>query len=423
MIFCKGYLRLIVSNCLILSVILLAGCGSLTALTSGKKGDNLPAKEVKSLPWEVYLKNKERSGATDDTIGHPLRSYWSYDITSIFNILPFYPMQNSSPAVVDDTAYIGSTDRIFYALDLQNRKALWKFNTTGAVESSPAVFSGRVYFGTNDGIFYCLDARNGKEIWRFNIRTEIISAPLIADGRVYFTSVDDRLYALDAATGEKVWHYSRTYVKGKMIKRQYASPAYFNSRIYMLFSDGYLVSLNALSGKEMWKKIIDEKSSVYSRSTPTIDGSMLYIINGERMLVVLDPENGNEKWRFDTTQTVDFAIKKNMVLLMHPEGQIFAVNKVTGETIWRRKVSNGKPVSAIVAGSYLIVASNHTSVPFDIELLATTSGYVDMFELNTGELVWTTDTYSAVATTPVAAYNKLLFANNKGKLYVYKGKE
>ncbi len=411
-------------------VSMIAACTSLSL--NSKKQEDTPVKEVKTPSWDTYLKNQERHGTTDDTIKLPFGFYWSFDITklnlsldvsSVLNILPYHPTQNSSPAVVDDIAYIGSMDRIFYAMDLNSKKILWEFKTTGAVESSPTVFSSKVYFGTNDGILYCLDAKNGKEIWQFKVKTEIISSPLIASGMVYFSTVDDKLYAVNVSTGEKIWHYSRSSIK-KITKRQYASPAYYNNMVYMLFSDGYLANLDASTGKELWKrKIRDENMTQYARSTPTMDNGRLYVINSERNVVVLDADKGGEKWKFDALQSVDFAIKKNVIFLLHPEGQVYAVNKITGENLWRRKVAKGSPISAIVAGNHLIVVSNYTTIPFDLEILTRRGSFIDVFTLDNGELIWSEDIGSAISTTPAAAYNKLLFVSDKGKLYVYKGKQ
>ncbi|MBI5682965.1 MAG: PQQ-binding-like beta-propeller repeat protein [Deltaproteobacteria bacterium] len=376
-----------------------------------------PPVEIKTDSWDTYLKDTSRSGLTEDTIKPPLRSYWTFDLKNIWNILPMYPTQNSSPAVVDNVAFIGSTDKIFYALNLNDKKALWQFKTSGAIESSPAYFMGKIYFGTNDGILYCLDAKNGKEVWHFNIKAEIISSPLIINNIIYFSSVDDKVYALDASTGAKIWHYNRTFVK-RITQRQYASPSYYKNRVYMVFSDGFLVNMDAPSGREIWKKKIYEED-IYVRSTPVIDSGKIYLINGEGVLIVLDAETGDERWRFDITKSIDFAIKKNTIFLLNQGGQIFAVNKITGESLWREKVTKGNPASAIIAGNHLIVASNYSKTFLDVEFLTVYEGYIDIFNIDNGEIVWTENINSTISTTPIAAYNKLLFANNKGKLYIY----
>lgn len=75
----------------------------------------------------------------------------------------------SSPAIVDGKAYIGSFDGYLYCLDLAMGKPDWKFKTTGGVKSSPCVDSGKVYIGSTNqvdgkGGFYCVDSKSGEKI-------------------------------------------------------------------------------------------------------------------------------------------------------------------------------------------------------------------------------------------------------------------
>jgi outer membrane protein assembly factor BamB len=62
----------------------------------------------------------------------------------------------SSPAVVDDTVYIGSTDGRVYALAASDGSQQWQFQTGSNVLSSPAVVDGTVYVGSNDERVYAL---------------------------------------------------------------------------------------------------------------------------------------------------------------------------------------------------------------------------------------------------------------------------
>ncbi|MBI5287022.1 MAG: PQQ-binding-like beta-propeller repeat protein [Deltaproteobacteria bacterium] len=412
-----------ISSYLIIPFILLnLGCSSLSIFGKGRSSVEVVEKKPRMLPWGMYLLNRERLATTEDSLSQPLDFYWSFRITSVWKLLPQYrPIQHSSPAVVDNIAYIGSAEKGFYALDIKEKKVLWVFPTQEPVESSPAVSPNRVYFGTTDGTFYCVDIKNGREVWKFQAKTEILSSPLVVEDLLYFTSIDDRIYALKAATGEKVWHYSKTSIK-KVTRRLFASLAFSNGRLYGILSDGDLVALDASSGREVWRKrVTSDTDSSMVRSTPTIEGGLIYVINRDMFLVALDGDKGEEKWRFDITKVVDFAIKKNTVFLINPEGQVFAVNKVTGELLWRRKVTKGNPVSVIYAGNYLVVASRYSSAFFDIELLTSTEGYIDIFT-DKGEKVWSEKTDSGISTTPVVAYNQLLFVTDKGHLNIYKAR-
>ena len=62
----------------------------------------------------------------------------------------------SSPAVVGNVVYVGSSDDNLYTLDTYNGAYLCSYTTGGWVDSSPAVVNGIVYFGSWDGNVYAL---------------------------------------------------------------------------------------------------------------------------------------------------------------------------------------------------------------------------------------------------------------------------
>jgi outer membrane protein assembly factor BamB len=65
----------------------------------------------------------------------------------------------SSPAVVADTVYVGSSDHNLYALDRASGTVRWKFETGSRVTSlSPPMAVDNVdYFGSTDGNLYALN--------------------------------------------------------------------------------------------------------------------------------------------------------------------------------------------------------------------------------------------------------------------------
>ena len=74
----------------------------------------------------------------------------------------------SSPAIgPDGTAYIGSTDKKFYAVNANGSKK-WVFTSGNIIESSPAIGSdGTSYVGSDDHLFYALNA-DGSKKWDFD---------------------------------------------------------------------------------------------------------------------------------------------------------------------------------------------------------------------------------------------------------------
>src|SRR3990172_687553 len=369
----------------------------LCLLLNGCAGAKTARDDIKALPWETYLFNKERQGRTEDTIVPPPQLHAYFWIAGSINLhLLYEPEEYSSPAVVDNKIYVGSADGYFYAIDLARGREIWEFSATGAVESSPTVADGRVYFGTNNGKLYCLDIADGREIWQFQAGAEITSSPVVEAGTVYFSSADDKLYALKAETGEKLWHYSRGYVK-KVVRRVFASPALSGNNIYCSFTDGYIAAI--------------------AKFTPTADNGLIYLIDGNRFLVAMDAEGGEERWRFNVIKASEFAVGKEDIFVTGYDGSVLAIKKGSGETIWRRKVSQGVPVSAVIADKYLIVASNYKNETF---FSTSTGSYIDMFTTGKGEKIWSENIDSTTSTSVVTAYNHLFLVTDNGYLRIYK---
>jgi outer membrane protein assembly factor BamB/orotate phosphoribosyltransferase len=61
------------------------------------------------------------------------------------------------PLVVDDTAYIGSTDKYLYVLDLDRRVVKAKIYAGSKIFGPPRLLDGRVYFGTCSGTIFEID--------------------------------------------------------------------------------------------------------------------------------------------------------------------------------------------------------------------------------------------------------------------------
>jgi len=61
------------------------------------------------------------------------------------------------PLVVDDTAYIGSTDKYLYVLDLERRMVKKKIYAASKIFGPPRLLEGRIYFGACNGMVYELD--------------------------------------------------------------------------------------------------------------------------------------------------------------------------------------------------------------------------------------------------------------------------
>jgi len=84
----------------------------------------------------------------------------------------------------------------------------WKFKTGGRVISSPLVVGEVIYVGSTDGSLYAVNRAVGTQRWKFDSKGPISSSPAFHSGLVYVLSSDGLVYAVDAATGQSKWTFA-----------------------------------------------------------------------------------------------------------------------------------------------------------------------------------------------------------------------
>jgi outer membrane protein assembly factor BamB len=208
-----------------------------------------------------------------------------------------YDVFLSSPVVVDDTVYFGSSDAHVYALDAASGALRWKFATGDVVHASPAVADGMLYVGSWDGRLYALDARTGQERWRFQSGLDPLlhnqqgfqGSPAIAGGVVYVGCRDANLYALDARTGAERWRHPTA------MSWVVSSPAVAGGKVFFTTSDSSLfLALDAASGAPRF----EQQGKAYMFSSPVVAGDVVLIgvLNGT--LQARDRDTGDLLWEW-----------------------------------------------------------------------------------------------------------------------------
>jgi outer membrane protein assembly factor BamB len=145
----------------------------------------------------------------------------------------------------------------------------------------------------------------------------------------------------------------------------YSTPAVAGERLYLLGNEGKedesVRALAVKDGKEVWKVRIgkvgnpDQKPQYpAARSTPTVEGDVLYALGSDGDLVCLETAAGKERWR--KSLRADFGGKPGMwayaesplidgdVLVVTPGGAdatVVALKKSSGDVIWKSAVPGG----------------------------------------------------------------------------------
>ncbi len=165
----------------------------------------------------------------------------------------------SSPVVIDRTAYFGCEDGNLYALSTVSGDVRWATPLGGPIKSAPAYFGGKIFVGDYGGYMNAVDAKSGKLIWQsgslgpgFGASGAFYSTPAIAYGRVYAGNNDGRVYSFDTSDGTLAWTYSTggyAYSGPTVANTQHSPPTVFIGSF-----DGNVYALDAKDGGVRWSR-------------------------------------------------------------------------------------------------------------------------------------------------------------------------
>jgi outer membrane protein assembly factor BamB len=208
----------------------------------------------------------------------------------------------------------------------------------------------------------------------------------------------------------------------KNIGSGYSTPAVVGDRLYLLSNEGldkeFAQALSAKDGSRVWSKPIgkvgnpkQEPSYPAARSTPTVEGDALYALGSDGDLVCLATIDGKERWRKNLR--TDFGGKPGVwayaesplidgdALVCTPGGSeatLVALNKKTGEVIWKCPVPGGD--EAAYASAIIVEAAGARQC---VQFLQ--KGLVSV-DAKTGKFLWRYDKTAgqspAVIITPLA---------------------
>jgi outer membrane protein assembly factor BamB len=304
----------------------------------------------------------------------------------------------SSPLVVGDAVYVGSTDMSLYAVNRADGTQRWKYDTRGPISSSPAFHNGVVYIGSVDGLVHAVDAATGKARWTFATKGErrftapgihgaipktermpdpfdvFLSSPMIANGIVFIGSGDQHVYALDAATGALRW----SFATGDVV---HASPALADGIVYIGSWDRNLYALDAATGRERWRYTTGNDTVIYNQigiaSSAAIADGLVFVGGRDGKFHVVDAKTGASKWIHNNNggwTIASPAVRNGVVYFPTSDGTRFkALDAMTGAVkfdLQNKAVSFSSPA---LAG--------------DVVYYGTSDGYLNAVDTNDGTLL------------------------------------
>jgi outer membrane protein assembly factor BamB len=199
----------------------------------------------------------------------------------------------------------------------------------------------------------------------------------------------------------------------------YSSLAVANGKVYTLGDapstaedkDEYVVCLNAADGKQAWRTKVgpsftEQRNPNWTgaRSTPTVDGELLYTIAPQGEIICHETAGGKERWRKNLKKDFggrkgdgwgysESALVDGDQVVCTPGGEdatMVALNKRTGEVIWKAAVPEDRGSGH---ASIVVATVNGTRC-----YVQTTASFAFGVNAKDGKLLWT---YAIPRTTAV----------------------
>jgi len=415
---------LVLLGCLLLALVVLAGCGSggsgsdgttsttaAAAPAGGKEAPSSPlVKEAKATPanpstaktgtrvghepqvsdrveraeskpselgdetptasWPFFGRLPQRThylGGPIDDLDPPFKVLWHVNTHALIE----FP-----PAISGGVAYLVNKYGNVYAIRLKDKKILWtrivrkRLHGAPIDATGPAYYGGRVFVAEIGGALIALNAKTGMVDWRKNLHAHLESSPLIVGETLYIGTDSKQVLAIDTANGHRIWEFKANAA----IK---ASPSFHDGLIYVGNYQSGMLALHAKTGTVAWRtnttREVGGKGGFYS--SPAIAFGHVYAARADGVVFAFDRKTGKIAWSFRTGDYVygSPAVAKvpgtpATVYIGSENGRLYALHASDGHERWHADVGGPIPGTASVIGNTVFSSSFKTreSVGYDV---------------------------------------------------------
>lgn len=212
-------------------------------------------------------------------------------------------------------------------------KREWLIQTGVGIYCSPAVGHGQVFVGDDLGQLTAYRMKDGKKAWTFHTGKRIVGGPSVKDETVVVGSADGHIYGLNAATGELRW---KVTAAGPVL----GAITIDGDKAYVGASDGTFRAIQIQTGEVVWSYT---GVKGYVECQPLIDGDNVVFGAWDNTLYALNKHTGKEVWKWTGGLTrMHFSpaavwpvAAHRKIFIADPKRALTAINRETGETVWR----------------------------------------------------------------------------------------
>lgn len=287
----------------------------------------------------------------------PVQLAWSAQL----NLDPKRRGFNLMPIEYDGQIFTTESNGRVASYDAVRGTFRWDIKLDAKLSAGAGAGNGLLVVGSEDGELFGLDSQRGAILWRTPLSSEILAAPQITTDKVIVSIGDGKVVALDARTGQRIWVSSNTVPALSL--RGGGRPAVAGERVIVGFASGHLAAFNLHNGKRLWETAIavsrgrsEIERLVDIDATPRVFDNMIYTVTYQGQIAALTMESGQIVWSREASSYVDLAIDASHVYFSDNSGELWALDRTSGATLWRQDKLHGRSTTApALVGDYIVV--------------------------------------------------------------------
>lgn len=260
-----------------------------------------------------------------------------------------------------DKIFIGTENGDVVALNPDTGELVWRVKVKGEVIASPAAGEGYVLVNTSAGYLFALHPDTGEQRWMHEQESSLLSLrgtsePVVASGGVIFGSGAGKVSVLIADKGVLAWDAAIAVPKGatdlsRMVDVD-ATPIVVDGTVYAIAFNGELVALELRTGRVMWKR------EYASFRDMVVEGNSIYLVDSVGKIFAIDRRNGLEQWAqlgLHKHFLTGPAVYKDYLAIGDVEGNLFWLDKNTGEFVAQESYGSGFYVQGVSSADELVI--------------------------------------------------------------------
>ncbi len=291
--------------------------------------------------------------------------------------------------MVDKIKLDNSLQKTSIAIPAQQKNNFWSGSLSG---QNTKIENFAKNFNQKKSLFFSqkIALKKSSSFWSFysgNFSDRFVFSPIIKNNKIFILDTAGTLTKFDLKHDKKIWS-KRVFPRNFLKNYQTPKIGYGGGKIFAIAGINKIAAIDEKDGKILWSK---EISSI-PVSTPICDENFVYLSTNDNKLYALNQKDGELQWLQSGILrptaifgAADLVIYRDLIVAGYSSGEIYAVDKKTGESLW----SNNLNLSRATTSDFYLNDIDATPVAKDGVIYSIGNGGLMMaINADNGNYLW-----------------------------------